>query len=60
MLYFEKGTTVHGDMAKQIEKVMKEATSEDVFERFGKWLPEGWKNWCAGYREYMKPFGFEF
>ena len=47
-------------MAKQIEKVMKEATSEDVFERFGKWLPEGWKNWCAGYREYMKPFGFEF
>ena len=41
-------------------QILKETTSEDVFERFGKWLPEGWKKWCAGYREYMQPFGFDF
>ena len=41
-----------------IIKVLKEASSEDVFELFGKWLPEGWKTWCEGYKAYMKPFGF--
>lgn len=43
-----------------ILKILKETTSEDVFERFGKWLPEGWKNWCAGYKDYMNSLGFEF
>ncbi|MBR0146208.1 MAG: hypothetical protein IJM25_06040 [Eubacterium sp.] len=47
------------DNTDMIIKVLKEATSEDVFERFGKWLPEGWKAWCEGYKAYMKPFGFE-
>ncbi len=48
------------DNTDMIIKVLKEATSEDVFEQFGKWLPNGWKNWCEGYKAYMKPFGFDF
>ena len=44
----------------KIIKILKEATSEDVFERFGKWLPEGWKTWCAGYKKYMNSLGLEF
>ncbi len=47
------------DNNDMIIKVLKEAASEDVFERFGKWLPEGWNAWCEGYRTYMQPFGFE-
>lgn len=38
-------------------KVIKEATSDDVFIKFKKWLPGGWKNYCKGYLKYMKRFG---
>ncbi len=47
------------DNNDMIINVLKEASSEDVFERFARWLPEGWNTWCEGYRAYMKPFGFE-
>ena len=47
------------DNTDMIIRVLKEATSEDVFERFGKWLPDGWKTWCEGYKTYMEPYGFE-
>ena len=47
------------DDTDMIIRVLKEATSDDVFTRFARWLPEGWKNWCAGYKEFMKPYGFQ-
>jgi len=47
------------DDTAAIIRVLKEATSDDVFERFAQWLPDGWKNWCAEYKEYMKPYGFQ-
>ena len=39
-----------------IIRVLKEATSEDVFERFEKWLPEGWDQYTEECREYMRQF----
>ena len=47
------------DDTAAIIRVLKEATSDDVFDRFAKWLPDGWENWCAEYKEYMKPYGFQ-
>ncbi len=47
------------DDTAAILRVLKEATSDDVFDRFAKWLPDGWKNWCVEYKEYMKPYGFQ-
>ena len=47
------------DDTAMIIRVLKEATSDDVFTRFAKWLPDGWKNWCAEYKAYMKPYGFQ-
>ena len=37
--------------------VIREATSEDVFERFGAWIPEGWKKNSDDIIESLKPFG---
>lgn len=39
-----------------IMRVIKDATSDDVFERFAKWLPEGWKKFGEEYVEYMRQF----
>lgn len=40
-----------------IIEVLKEATSEDIFERFEKWLPKGWKACNDSIVEYLKKFG---
>jgi len=37
-----------------IVKIIKESTSEDVFDRFRKWLPEGWKAFGKDYVEYIE------
>ena len=42
-----------------IVRVIKEAFGEDVFTKFGEWLPAGWKAWCDDYCAYMKQFGLE-
>ncbi len=42
-----------------IVRVIKEAFGEDVFTKFGEWLPTGWKAWCDDYCAYMKQFGLE-
>ena len=47
------------DDAAAIIRVLKEATGDDVFTRYARWLPDGWKNWCKAYKEYMKPYGFQ-
>lgn len=39
-----------------IIRVIKEATSDDVFEQFAAWLPEGWERFGEEYEEYMKQF----
>ncbi|MBP5261209.1 MAG: hypothetical protein J6Z43_03670 [Clostridiales bacterium] len=39
-----------------IIEVIKESTSDDVFERFGAWVPEGWNLYCAEYVEYIESF----
>lgn len=39
--------------------VIKEAFGDDVFTKFGEWVPAGWKAWCDDYCTYMKPFGLE-
>ena len=52
--FAENGT---GTDIDTVLKVLKEATSEDVFTRFKKWVPGGWKKYCKGYLTYMKKFG---
>ena len=42
-----------------IVRVIKETFGEDVFTKFGEWLPTGWKAWCDDYCAYMKQFGLE-
>ena len=42
-----------------IVRVIKETFGEDVFTKFGEWLPAGWKAWCDDYCAYMKQFGLE-
>lgn len=39
-----------------IIRVIKDATSEDVFERFAQWLPEGWEEFTEEYESYMSAF----
>ena len=41
---------------KMVE-IIKEATSDDVFNEFAAWLPSGWNEWGRKYTEYMKQFG---
>ena len=52
--FAENGT---GTDIDTVLKVLKEDTSEDVFTRFKKWVPGGWKKYCKDYLKYMKKFG---
>lgn len=52
--FAENGT---GTDIDTVVKVIKEATSQDVFIRFKKWVPGGWKKYCKDYLKYMKKFG---
>ena len=40
--------------------IIKMGTSDDVFERFGKWLPEAWEKKEAEYRELMGQKAIDF
>ena len=40
-----------------IIEVIREATSEDVFEQFGNWVPNGWKKCSDDIIESLKPYG---
>ena len=40
-----------------IIEIIKESTSDDVFERFATWLPDGWRNWSDSYISYMQSLG---
>ena len=40
-----------------IIEVIREATSEDVFEQFGKWLPKGWKKCSEDIINSLRPYG---
>ena len=40
-----------------IIKIIKESTSDDIFERFAKWLPKGWKAYSRDYFKYMEKKG---
>ena len=40
-----------------IIEVIREATSEDVFEQFGKWLPNGWRKCSEDIINSLKPYG---
>ena len=41
-------------------RIVKDATSDDVFERFAEWLPEGWENFTKEYTMYMEQFEPEY
>ncbi len=43
--------------ADTVIEIIKTATSDDVFERFAAWLPEGWDAFCNDYVSYMRQFG---
>lgn len=38
--------------------ILKETTSEDVFERFAAWLPEGWKRTGEDIENSLKKYGY--
>lgn len=38
--------------------ILKETTSEDVFERFAAWLPEGWKRTSEDIENSLKKYGY--
>ncbi|MBO7425387.1 MAG: hypothetical protein J6U23_06880 [Clostridiales bacterium] len=38
-------------------QIIKESTSDDVFERFADWVPNGWYKYSAEYVDYMGRFG---
>ncbi len=42
----------------KIIEIIKEATSEDVFERFAKWLPEGWKRISENIKDSLRKYGY--
>ncbi len=42
---------------QMLRDIVKANTSEDVFERFGAWYPEGWKQVRADYEQYMDSIG---
>ena len=48
------------DNLDQIIKAIKDGTSEDVFERFGAWLPDGWEKFTNDYNDYMSEFEEEY
>ncbi len=50
-----KSNLTYGDIDMQIN-IIKKATSEDVFERFASWLPDGWDRFTVEYNDYMKQF----
>ncbi|MBR2524075.1 MAG: hypothetical protein IKE53_06520 [Clostridiales bacterium] len=43
--------------AETICRIIKEATSDDVFIRFAEWLDSGWNDFGRDYVEYMNQFG---
>ena len=43
-----------GTDSEKIVEIIKEATSKDVFKKFKKWLPGGWKKFCKGYVKYVE------
>ena len=45
----------YGD-TDMVISIIKQATSEDVFERFSAWLPEGWDRFSNEYNNYMSQF----
>lgn len=44
------------DRTDMMIRSIQDATSKDVFERFAKWLPEGWAKFDQDYKEFMKQF----
>ncbi len=40
-----------------IIEIIKESTSDDVFERFAEWLPSGWADYSNGWASYMSGLG---
>ena len=38
-------------------QIIKESTSDDVFDRFANWVPNGWYKYSAEYVDYMGRFG---
>ena len=49
--------TYEAEDTETIIKIIKEATSKDVFTRFKKWLPKGWKKHCGDYVKYIEKAG---
>lgn len=47
---FEPGIDTNDEL---VIEIIKESTSDDVFERFAEWLPEGWDNYSEEYVTYM-------
>ena len=51
-----KKNNLEYDDVDQTIRAIKEGTSEDVFERFSAWLPDGWDKFTEDYNNYMKEF----
>ena len=51
----EASNLQYGD-TDMVISIIKQATSEDVFEKFSAWLPEGWDRFTNEYNDYMRQF----
>ena len=47
----------YGNNDEVFIQIIKESTSDDVFDRFVQWIPTGWSEYSDGYVEYMGQFG---
>ena len=51
---------LNGDVQTDLlVQIIKENTSETVFDDFAAWLPSGWDDFGREYADYMEQFGFE-
>lgn len=61
ILRLSEAAAKRGDYSEKdndvIIAILKEATSEDVFERFAKWLPDGWGRISKEIIEHLHKFG---
>lgn len=49
--------TDYGENDDVLIQIIKESTSDDVFDRFGNWVKNGWYKYSAEYVDYMGRFG---
>ena len=49
--------SAYGNNDEIFIQIIKDSTSDDVFDRFANWVKNGWYKYSAGYVDYMGRFG---